>query len=506
MTGETLHQFEAERKALHAVLASGTFPPSSNPARLLTFLCEKHFEDPGRELTEYDIAMGALGRRSDFDPRRDSVVRVEVHRLRKRLKEFYAAEGSSLATQIVLPMGQYAPQFLNLAEPEVKTEAPPPVPALAPKSSKRLFMWLGLAAAGLLFVGVWEVRNRQGRVVASKPAAVIPAVGDLSEVRLLAGFPSGRFIDQHGHRWTGDEYFQGGSAIEVVYGHLRRTEDAALYQHARRGFEFSYHIPLKPGTYEMRLYFAESSIRVPIVGESGESSRRFRVMANGKQLLPPPDGRHVSQFDIFSDTGGEDLADVKVFKDITPAPDGKLHLNFLTNKQQAQINAIEILPGEPGKLHTIRLCAAGRPILDSRGNLWLPDELAQGGRLSAFNRPVTGTDSPALFQGERFGHFTYTIPVVPGRYTVSLGFAENFHTIWDRSAGKGARLFNVYLNGVLRLRDFDVYARAGGPLNAIVRTFRDVEPTPQDKIMITFEPVNENAIVNTVEITDQGVR
>ena len=142
--------------------------------------------------------------------------------------------------------------------------------------------------------------------------------------------------------------------------------------------------------------------------------------------------------------------------------------------------------------------------MDQKGNVWLPDTLAQGGRLSAFNRPITGTDAPTLFQGERFGHFTYTIPVAPGRYTVSLGFAENYHTIWDHLPGKGLRLFNVYMNGTLILPDFDVFAKAGGALQAITRTFRDIQPTPQDKIVITFEPITESAIVDTVEVIDLG--
>jgi hypothetical protein len=59
-------------------------------------------------------------------------------------------------------------------------------------------------------------------------------------------------------------------------------------------------------------------------------------------------------------------------------------------------------------------------------------------------------------------------------------------------------------NGVLVLRDFDVFVKAGEALKAITRTFRDIEPTPQDKIVITFEPVTDPAIVNTVEVIDQG--
>jgi hypothetical protein len=94
--------------------------------------------------------------------------------------------------------------------------------------------------------------------------------------------------------------------------------------------------------------------------------------------------------------------------------------------------------------------------------------------------------------------------VAPGRYTVSLGFAENYHTIWDHLPGKGLRLFNVYMNGTLILPDFDVFDKAGGALQAITRTFRDIQPTPQDKIGITFEPITESAIVDTVEVIDQG--
>jgi hypothetical protein len=491
------HAFESEREALSAVLASGVFLPTSNLARILSFICEKHFEAPDRELSEYDIATGALGRRSEFDSRRDSVVRVEMHRLRKRLGQFYEAEGCTLPVRIVLPPGQYTPQFRRIAGPEADTQA-------ERNPGRRLsWLWAIPLALAVLAGAIWVVGS-QRRPAAALRSDAIPAVATGPEVRLLAGYPGGKYIEPNGSVWSGDAYFEGGTAAEVRYGRLLRTSDPALYRHARRGFDFSYSIPLQPGVYELRLYFAESSESVPIVGESGESLRRFSVTANGKPLLPPQDKRHVRQFDISSDAGGDDLADVKVFKDVSPAPDGKLHLHFVSAKQEAQVNAIEIVPGAPGKLRSIRLRAGDRAFVDRQGNTWLPDSFVQGGRLSIFKRPISGTDAPDLFQGERFGHFRYAIPVPPGRYTVSLGFAENFHTVWDRTPGAGVRLFNVYINGVLRLRDFDVFAKSGGALQAITRVFRDVEPTPQDKIEIAFEPVTESAIVNTVEIADQG--
>jgi hypothetical protein len=350
---------------------------------------------------------------------------------------------------------------------------------------------------------VWLATHRKPHAALPVPASTIPAVAGQSEVRLLAGAPSGRYLDQAGHLWTGDRYFAGGSAAEARYGRMARTPDVPLYQHMRQGYDFSYDIPLQPGLYELRLHFAESSEMVPIVREMGDAQRVFTVTANGKPLLPAPDTRHLKWFDIFCDAGGPDLGDVKLFHSISPASDGKLHLHFVSEKHQALVNAIEIVPGLAGKIHPIRLRAGEQPYTDEQGRTWLPDSYVQGGRLSLFNRPISGTPSPALFQGERFGHFTYTIPVAPGRYTVALDFTENYHTIWDRSPGTNARLFNVYINGVERLKDFDVYTAARGALKTLTRTFRDIEPTPQDKITISFEPVNDYAIVNALEVIPQ---
>jgi hypothetical protein len=226
----TLHDFEHERKALGGALASGAFVPSSNSARLLSFLCEKYFEDPGRELTEYEIALGALGRRSDFDSRNDSAVRVELHSLRKRLKEFYEAEGAALPMQIVLPPGQYAPQFLSL--PDGDSPAAASLKSFTARRSS--WIWLGLLAVVLLVAAVWAFRGQKRDLGTAASAGPSPGLASQSEVRLLAGFPSGQYIDQYGHLWTGDAYFEGGTAAEVRYSLLARTANPALYHHAAR--------------------------------------------------------------------------------------------------------------------------------------------------------------------------------------------------------------------------------------------------------------------------------
>src|SRR5436305_2791957 len=101
-----------ERHELEVVLSSGIFHRAPNLAQLLTYVCTKYFEGSAEQIKEYNIAVDALGRPVDFDQKRDSIVRVEAHRLRKRLREYYDAEGAAHALHIDIPPGQYAPRFI----------------------------------------------------------------------------------------------------------------------------------------------------------------------------------------------------------------------------------------------------------------------------------------------------------------------------------------------------------------------------------------------------------
>lgn len=49
---------------------------------------------------------------TSFDPARDTIVRVEVRRLRQRLQRYYATDGRGAALEIRLPVGSYVPSIL----------------------------------------------------------------------------------------------------------------------------------------------------------------------------------------------------------------------------------------------------------------------------------------------------------------------------------------------------------------------------------------------------------
>ena len=114
----SISKFEAERAELDAILNSGMFGRANNLVRLLTFVCEKHFEGATAEIKEYNIAVQALGRPQDFDPQVDTIVRVTAHALRKRLDDYYRTAGAEHTVRICLPPGGYVPKFTHKSDLE----------------------------------------------------------------------------------------------------------------------------------------------------------------------------------------------------------------------------------------------------------------------------------------------------------------------------------------------------------------------------------------------------
>src|SRR5690349_16968377 len=161
-------EFEQERLELAKLMGSGTFSRAPHLALILNYVCAKYFEHRAGQIKEYNIAVEALGRPAEFDPRADSIVRVEAHRLRKRLKEYYEEEGAGHGVHIEIPPGQYAPRFLVLKPQSPETaivEVPLPGAAVeSPESGsvavlsstgkkwplRAAKLWVALAALVLL--------------------------------------------------------------------------------------------------------------------------------------------------------------------------------------------------------------------------------------------------------------------------------------------------------------------------------------------------------------------
>jgi hypothetical protein len=92
------------------LLSSPTFAKAPRMCRLLTFLLEKQLTGCAHEINEYAIGLDVFGRDArQYDTTLDPSVRVQIGRLRNRLKAFYAALGVTPAVLITIPLGAYVP-------------------------------------------------------------------------------------------------------------------------------------------------------------------------------------------------------------------------------------------------------------------------------------------------------------------------------------------------------------------------------------------------------------
>jgi len=102
---------EAIQNELARILADQKFLRSKKLRRLLQFTVEQTLQGNAEALKEYVIGTEVLNKPGNYDPRRDSLVRVMASRLRAKLKEYYSNGGSEDALVIELPKGQYVPRF-----------------------------------------------------------------------------------------------------------------------------------------------------------------------------------------------------------------------------------------------------------------------------------------------------------------------------------------------------------------------------------------------------------
>jgi len=531
-----INKQEIEREELGALLASGVLGRTNNLVRLLSFVCDKYFAGQMDEIKEYNIAVEALGRPADFDPQVDTIVRVTAHALRKRLEDYYRSAGAHHPVHICLPPGHYVPKFVHKegleavshAEPLERNSfeslnndndsalpaenglapaltAAPHAPAIAdaPPSGRETstakprpaFRGRILAAASivvlaaLIYLGFTWYKG--SRASARERSSIVAAGLSGQVLRAMAGDNRDLYVDHTGASWESDRFCSGGSSFSVAAGRsIQGTDDPQLYSAGRRGnFHCTYPVP--PGTYEVRLMFAETA----------------GFLENARRVLFEINGGAVTDLDVVDDAGGNDIATTKVVTDVKPEADGTIHLDF--NTPDSFLNAVEILPGVPHRMLPVRIVTGPSTYRDSQGNTWLPDRYFFGGRVNRFSVPYNqaslGSDLSKLpdgriFEWHRYGHFHYTVPVAPGnQYTLKLYFLEHYFGVQNGyPGGVGSRVFDVSCNGVMLLKGFDIFKEAGA--EPLVKTFNHIEPTGQGKIEIYFTPTVNYPSVSGIEI------
>lgn len=514
----------------HRVASSSTFEKSPRLRAFLIHVCHCALDNKPEAATEQQIGIRVYERPSGYNPNEDNIVRSQARLLRLKLEHYFANEGKDEPIIITIPKGRYLPVF----EPRPEESVVPPTRSVPEERRSRhlLHLLIGVAVLfglAILCLGYLLLKSRTvsprtsaapngatvrpepneaGAPSRSKSVALVPIDG---EVRVTAGYSGPPYVDVWGHRWEADRYYQGGVARPGPQHFFPPVPDPGLFKNIREANsgddlvprQFRYDIPVRAGVYELRLFFADP-LRRPDIDqkEDAQNSRHFRINLNGRALL--------MDFDPISDAGPA-AVDVRVFRDVRPAADGKLHLEFVSGwGSPAFLSALELTPGTPGKLKPIRFSVRRSDYsdyVDAGGTHWNGDNYFIEGRTHVYQNPQLDPKIPALYATERLGNFSYAIPVAPGSYTVRLHFLESFFSPLIPAAhcqGEGCRVFDVTCNGVMLLQNFDIFQAARGAFRPIIREFHGLHPNGQGKLLLSFLPQVNYAEVRAVEVIDEA--
>ena len=161
------------RAELDRILASRGFATAGRLSKLLRYVVDKTLAGQTDQLKEYSVGVEVFERDEKYDPRLDSIVRVEAGRLRTKLDEYYNGGSNGSPIRISLPRGGYSAVFERTAVP---SPAIADTPAAAPRHPRSravipLAVLLVIAIASLVF---WLGRDRRVPPDLRPTAAVLP--------------------------------------------------------------------------------------------------------------------------------------------------------------------------------------------------------------------------------------------------------------------------------------------------------------------------------------------
>jgi adenylate cyclase len=163
------------REQLDRILGSEGFANADRLSRFLRYVVERTLAGEGDLLKEYAVGVGVFDRDEQYDPRIDSIVRVEASRLRSKIDEYYRTRDGADPILIRLPKGSYVPVF-EVRPPAIPSALPGQLPQTGPLNRRRLVFGVivaTIAVAGLTAwrVGLWPAAGSGTPAVA---VAVLP--------------------------------------------------------------------------------------------------------------------------------------------------------------------------------------------------------------------------------------------------------------------------------------------------------------------------------------------
>jgi len=234
------------RSALDQILRSRVFIQSRRIRRFLQFIVEESLLGQSQRLKEYPIGLEVFDRREAFDPRVDSIVRVEARRLRNKLEEYYRTEGRDDHVRILLRKGSYMPVFEHRTSSGGSSSAARRTVEIAP----------------LALINPAEDSRQLAGEIQRRLAHTVIKEGYLQVLAQPQGDPSAAESNGHTHRSSNADYVIEGS-IEFRPGNVHLL--IQLLNSADGSYTWSEAIDFAPQNFEGVEQVAQSLIRELVV-------------------------------------------------------------------------------------------------------------------------------------------------------------------------------------------------------------------------------------------------
>ena len=286
---------EAVRSQLEKILASPGFTHSDRMVRFLRFTVEQALNGHASELKETVLGMEVFDRTSLFDPRTDTIVRVEARRLRSKLKEYYEGDGRGDTVRIDFPKGSYVPTFLLVngggeAPGEITSSETHLLSSKSaskqPSSDATLTQWrFGAIIAGLALLSVstgitlWLTRSSPP----ARPLKLTRLTSDPGLTYQPALSPDGKFVAYASDR-------SGESNLDIWVKQVNGGEPVRLTRH-----EADDHQPVfSPDGSKIAFRSERAGGGIYVISGIGGDERL--VAPQGRRPQISPDGQYLAYF------------------------------------------------------------------------------------------------------------------------------------------------------------------------------------------------------------------
>jgi Tol biopolymer transport system component len=237
-----LPEAQAVRAQTDRILRSKWFVRSPRIQRLFTYLVESTLAGQDKRLKESVVGMEVFDRPPDYDPKADSIVRVEMRRTRTKLRDYYVNEGQSDDVLVWLDKGSYVPIFAARSRSAVtqggsapsltltiKSISDPPevdlnasAPGRLRERGKAKGKVLGLAGGAALLLGVCGLYFLDRASQPARLPKLFPLTGNAGLEISPAFSPDGK---QVAYAWNGDRHNLNIFIKAIEGGAPRRLTD-----------------------------------------------------------------------------------------------------------------------------------------------------------------------------------------------------------------------------------------------------------------------------------------